>query len=73
MHCVYNPFKLNGLCEECGGSYDLTGDWLSIHLWVQKHCKKKKKPFTVILLSPHIQINLDAFSRRSMVEAQGSF
>lgn len=35
--------------------------------------KKKKKPFTVILLSPHIQINLDAFSRRSMGEAQGSF
>lgn len=26
MHCVYNPFKLNRLCEESGGSYDLTGD-----------------------------------------------
>lgn len=38
-----------------------------------KNTAKKKKPFTVILLFPHIQINLDAFSRRSMVEAQGSF
>lgn len=38
-----------------------------------KTLQQKKKTFTVLLLSPHIQINLDAFSRRSMVEAQGSF